>query len=126
MDVRGVVLRHHEAIAVDLVRNRRDFRLQHAVGEHIEREGEVLRGELRRHLPLRGKRDGDRGLVQILDGERGAGCADEAAGAAHVDRGTDLRADYGELVVVGAINFRGEGKLVFEHHQSFVRDLADV
>ena len=123
-DVGGGILSHYQTITVDLVGNRSDGRLQYAVSEHVHRQGQILRGELRIDVELSAENDRNRRLVEVLDCQRRARSTDETARFTDVYGVADLAASDGKLIFVCAVNFAGKAKFVFQNHQRFVGDLA--
>jgi len=102
-DVSGVQLGHGRTVKVNFVGYGGNGRLQHTVREHIQRQSQVLGGELGINVELGGQRDRHAGFVEIFNVQRRASCTDEATRTADVQCGTDFCTGNSELVIIVAL-----------------------
>ena len=124
-DVRGVRIRHNQAVAVDFVGDSGHSRFQHAVREHIQRQRQILSRELGINVELRRQSNRHARFVEIFNVQSRTRRADETARTANVNGVPDLRTDNRELIVIVTIDFARKSQFVLKHHQCFVRDFAD-
>ena len=84
-----------------------------------------MSGELGINVELRGQSNWNAGFVEIFNIQCRAGSTDKTARLTDVNGVTNLCTNYGELVVIVTIYFRGESKFILQDHQRFVGDLGN-
>ena len=103
----------------------RDTRLEHALREVVQLQGQFGGREVDADVLLRGDRQGRELLVVVLHLQGGAVRHQRAIRQADTQRGADLGAFDGERVVVLAVDVAGQNEVVLQDLQGLPGDHVD-